>query len=146
MTLHRLLIDGEDWQLVADGLGGMAAGDITLQVSNLATRFGSAGLVITEATAVAPEGRISPQDLGIWGDDHVEPPVQKRALHPLPFGRRHPAVDERELDVAEDVEITDEVECLEDEADGARTDPRALRLLEKGVVGELGSACAGPPH
>lgn len=34
---------------------------------------GGAGLVITEATAVAPEGRISPQDLGIWSDDHVEP-------------------------------------------------------------------------
>jgi 2,4-dienoyl-CoA reductase-like NADH-dependent reductase (Old Yellow Enzyme family) len=27
--------------------------------------------VLTEATAVLPEGRISPQDLGIWSDDHV---------------------------------------------------------------------------
>ena len=34
---------------------------------------GGAGLVLTEATAVVPEGRISPQDLGIWSDDHVEP-------------------------------------------------------------------------
>lgn len=34
---------------------------------------GGAGLVFTEATAVLPEGRISPQDLGIWSDDHVEP-------------------------------------------------------------------------
>jgi len=33
---------------------------------------GGAGLVMTEATAVAPEGRISPQDLGIWSDDHIE--------------------------------------------------------------------------
>ena len=33
---------------------------------------GRAGLVFTEATAVAPEGRISPQDLGIWKDEHVE--------------------------------------------------------------------------
>src|SRR5436190_4274259 len=33
---------------------------------------GGAGLVITEATAVVPEGRISPQDLGIWSDDHIE--------------------------------------------------------------------------
>lgn len=32
---------------------------------------GGAGLVITEATAVSAEGRISPQDLGIWSDDHV---------------------------------------------------------------------------
>jgi 2,4-dienoyl-CoA reductase-like NADH-dependent reductase (Old Yellow Enzyme family) len=34
---------------------------------------GGAGLVITEATAVTPEGRISPQDLGLWCDDQVEP-------------------------------------------------------------------------
>src|SRR5512135_867508 len=33
---------------------------------------GGAGLVMTEATAVLPEGRISPQDLGIWSDTHVE--------------------------------------------------------------------------
>ena len=34
---------------------------------------GGAGLVMTEATAISPEGRISPQDLGIWGDNHIEP-------------------------------------------------------------------------
>src|SRR5438046_6882997 len=33
---------------------------------------GGAGLVMTEATAVLPEGRISPQDLGIWSDGHIE--------------------------------------------------------------------------
>ena len=33
---------------------------------------GGAGLVLTEATAVLPEGRISPQDLGIWEDGHIE--------------------------------------------------------------------------
>ncbi len=33
---------------------------------------GHAGLVFTEATAVVPEGRISPQDLGIWKDEHIE--------------------------------------------------------------------------
>lgn len=32
---------------------------------------GGAGLVITEAAAVTPEGRISPQDLGIWDDAHI---------------------------------------------------------------------------
>ncbi|GAC1419134.1 MAG: NADH:flavin oxidoreductase/NADH oxidase [Flavisolibacter sp.] len=32
---------------------------------------GGAGLVFTEATAVAPEGRISPSDLGIWKEDHL---------------------------------------------------------------------------
>jgi 2,4-dienoyl-CoA reductase-like NADH-dependent reductase (Old Yellow Enzyme family) len=33
---------------------------------------GGAALVMTEATAVLPEGRISPQDLGIWDDGHIE--------------------------------------------------------------------------
>lgn len=33
---------------------------------------GGAGLVMTEATAVEARGRISPQDLGIWKDEHVE--------------------------------------------------------------------------
>lgn len=32
---------------------------------------GGAGLVLTEAAAVTPEGRISPQDLGIWDDAHI---------------------------------------------------------------------------
>ncbi|WP_142827893.1 NADPH dehydrogenase NamA [Planococcus soli] len=32
---------------------------------------GGVGLIITEATAVQPEGRISSRDLGIWDDSHV---------------------------------------------------------------------------
>jgi 2,4-dienoyl-CoA reductase-like NADH-dependent reductase (Old Yellow Enzyme family) len=44
-----------DWHLVH--LGSRAAG--------------GAGLVIVEATAVLPEGRISPGDTGIWSDEHV---------------------------------------------------------------------------
>jgi 2,4-dienoyl-CoA reductase-like NADH-dependent reductase (Old Yellow Enzyme family) len=38
---------------------------------------GGAGVVFTEATAVSPEGRISPSDLGIWSDAHA------RALAPI---------------------------------------------------------------
>lgn len=34
---------------------------------------GGAGLVFTEAAAVTPEGRISPQDLGVWSEAHFEP-------------------------------------------------------------------------
>lgn len=51
--------DGEadDWHLVH--LGSRAVG--------------GAGLVMTEATAVSPEGRIAPGDLGIWADKHIEP-------------------------------------------------------------------------
>jgi 2,4-dienoyl-CoA reductase-like NADH-dependent reductase (Old Yellow Enzyme family) len=46
-----------DWHLVH--LGSRAAG--------------GAGLVLTEAVAVTPNGRISPKDLGIWSDEHIEP-------------------------------------------------------------------------
>jgi 2,4-dienoyl-CoA reductase-like NADH-dependent reductase (Old Yellow Enzyme family) len=51
-------IDGfaNDWHLVH--LGSRASG--------------GAGLIIQEATAVAHEGRISPEDLGIWKDEHIE--------------------------------------------------------------------------
>lgn len=37
---------------------------------------GGAGLIITEAAAITPEGRISPGDLGIWKDEHI--PFLKR--------------------------------------------------------------------
>src|SRR3954466_6791380 len=40
---------------------------------HLGTRaVGGAGLIILEASAVTEEGRISPDDLGIWKDEHVE--------------------------------------------------------------------------
>lgn len=47
----------DDWHLVH--LGSRAAG--------------GAGLVFTEATAVTAQGRITPGDLGIWDDKHIEP-------------------------------------------------------------------------
>jgi 2,4-dienoyl-CoA reductase-like NADH-dependent reductase (Old Yellow Enzyme family) len=46
-----------DWHLVH--LGSRAVGGVAL--------------VMVEATAVTPEGRISPGDLGIWADQHIEP-------------------------------------------------------------------------
>lgn len=39
--------------------------------------LGGVGLIVVEATAVSPEGRISPSDLGIWSDDHA------RAFRPI---------------------------------------------------------------
>src|SRR3954452_19732281 len=33
---------------------------------------GQVGLIIVEATAITPQGRISPRDLGIWSDDHIK--------------------------------------------------------------------------
>lgn len=47
----------DDWHLVH--LGSRAVG--------------GAGLVMVEATAVTPQGRITPGDLGIWDDAHIEP-------------------------------------------------------------------------
>lgn len=42
-------------------------------LTHLASRaVGGAGLVVTEAAAVMPEGRISPADLGLWSDRHTE--------------------------------------------------------------------------
>lgn len=34
--------------------------------------IGGAGLIIQEATAVSPSGRITPGDLGLWDDGHIE--------------------------------------------------------------------------
>jgi 2,4-dienoyl-CoA reductase-like NADH-dependent reductase (Old Yellow Enzyme family) len=40
---------------------------------NLGSRaVGGAALLIAEATGVSPEGRISPEDLGLWKDEHIE--------------------------------------------------------------------------
>ncbi len=52
---------------------------------------GGAGLVMIEASAVLPEGRISIGDLGIWKDEHIEKLAQIARVHPL-AGRacRHP--------------------------------------------------------
>jgi 2,4-dienoyl-CoA reductase-like NADH-dependent reductase (Old Yellow Enzyme family) len=49
--------------------------------------IGGAAAVITEASAVLPEGRISPDDLGIWKDEHV--PMLARAAE---FVAAHGAV------------------------------------------------------
>lgn len=48
---------------------------------------GGAGIVIAEATAVSPEGRITPGCAGLWSDLHVEPLV--RINH---FVKKHGAV------------------------------------------------------
>jgi 2,4-dienoyl-CoA reductase-like NADH-dependent reductase (Old Yellow Enzyme family) len=41
---------------------------------HLGTRaVGGAGLILTEAAAVVPEGRITPEDVGVWSEAHFEP-------------------------------------------------------------------------
>jgi 2,4-dienoyl-CoA reductase-like NADH-dependent reductase (Old Yellow Enzyme family) len=37
-----------------------------------ARAIGGAALVMQEATSVSPEGRITPEDLGIWSNEHLE--------------------------------------------------------------------------
>lgn len=53
---------------------GRAVGTVTdWHIAHLAARaVGGAALVCVEATAVLPDGRISPSDLGIWSDDHID--------------------------------------------------------------------------
>jgi hypothetical protein len=51
---------------------------------------GGAGLVMVEATAVSPEGRISPADSGIYLDDHV-PPFARIARFLKQYGGPSPA-------------------------------------------------------
>lgn len=34
---------------------------------------GGFGMVMTETTAISPEGRITPEDTGLWSDDQIEP-------------------------------------------------------------------------
>ncbi|KAK0199672.1 hypothetical protein DFS33DRAFT_1387981 [Desarmillaria ectypa] len=51
--------------------GGMATPWHTGHLGGIFTR--GPGLTFVEATAVSPEGRISPNDLGIWSDDHIAP-------------------------------------------------------------------------
>lgn len=42
-------------------------------ITHYVTRaVGGVGLIMVEATGVAPEGRISYNDLGIWSDEHIE--------------------------------------------------------------------------
>lgn len=48
--------------------------------------IGGTGLIIVEATAIAPEGRITPGDLGLWNDAHIE-----GLTHIAAFIHRHSA-------------------------------------------------------
>ncbi|WP_382305225.1 NADH:flavin oxidoreductase/NADH oxidase [Herbiconiux sp. UC225_62] len=54
-------------QYSADRRDGVPTDWHLVHLGSFAT--GGAGLVFTEATAVSPEGRIAPQDLGLWNDD-----------------------------------------------------------------------------
>ncbi|MEU1509824.1 NADH:flavin oxidoreductase/NADH oxidase [Kitasatospora sp. NPDC005748] len=77
-TLRSLTVPNRVWMAamcqysaVPDGDGAGVPTD--WHFTHLAARAtGGTGLIVTEATAVSPEGRISPYDLGIWNDTQVE--------------------------------------------------------------------------
>ncbi|MFJ3791220.1 NADH:flavin oxidoreductase/NADH oxidase [Kitasatospora sp. NPDC090091] len=73
-TLRALTVANRIWmpamcQYSAAPDGAEAGVPTDWHFTHLAARAtGGTGLIITEATAVSPEGRISPYDLGIWND------------------------------------------------------------------------------
>ncbi|WP_351235188.1 NADH:flavin oxidoreductase/NADH oxidase [Streptomyces sp. NPDC002133] len=77
-TLRLLTVPNRVWMAPmcqysaeADGPNAGVPGD--WHFAHYAARAtGGTGLILTEATAVSPEGRISPHDLGIWNDTQVE--------------------------------------------------------------------------
>ncbi|WP_030901894.1 NADH:flavin oxidoreductase/NADH oxidase [Streptomyces sp. NRRL F-5126] len=77
-TLRSLTIPNRVWmapmcQYSAAATGRDAGAPADWHFAHIAARAtGGTGLVITEATAVSPEGRISPYDLGIWNDTQAE--------------------------------------------------------------------------
>ncbi|MGW1795073.1 NADH:flavin oxidoreductase/NADH oxidase [Streptomyces sp. NPDC001984] len=77
-TLRELTIPNRVWmppmcQYSAEPEGAQAGVPHDWHVAHYAARAtGGTGLIIMEATAVSPEGRISPYDLGIWNDTQVE--------------------------------------------------------------------------
>ncbi|MFV8183867.1 MULTISPECIES: NADH:flavin oxidoreductase/NADH oxidase [unclassified Streptomyces] len=77
-TLRELTIPNRVWmapmcQYSAESEGPGTGTPNDWHFTHLAARAaGGTGLILTEATAVSPEGRISPYDLGIWNDTQVE--------------------------------------------------------------------------
>ncbi|MEV2246710.1 NADH:flavin oxidoreductase/NADH oxidase [Streptomyces sp. NPDC049970] len=77
-TLRSLSIPNRVWMAPMCQYSAEASGPGTGTVNDwhyahyAARAVGGTGLVLVEATAVSPEGRISPADLGIWNDRQVE--------------------------------------------------------------------------
>ncbi|GLV74333.1 NADH:flavin oxidoreductase/NADH oxidase [Streptomyces hygroscopicus] len=77
VTLRSLTIPNRLWmapmcQYSADPDGAAGVPHDWHFVHYGARAAGGTGLILVEATAVSPEGRISPGDLGIWNDTQVE--------------------------------------------------------------------------
>lgn len=75
ITLRGLTVSNRVWlapmcQYSCENRDGMPGHWHLVHLGARAT--GGFGLILTEAAAVLPEGRISPQDAGIWSDAHAE--------------------------------------------------------------------------
>ncbi|MFF9055809.1 NADH:flavin oxidoreductase/NADH oxidase [Streptomyces erythrochromogenes] len=77
-TLRSVTVPNRVWmaamcQYSAEAFGPNAGVATDWHFAHYAARAtGGTGLIVQEATAVSPEGRISPYDLGIWNDTQVE--------------------------------------------------------------------------
>lgn len=77
-TLRSLTVPNRVWmapmcQYSADETGPNAGVATDWHFAHYASRAtGGTGLILVEATAVSPEGRISPADLGLWNDTQTE--------------------------------------------------------------------------
>ncbi|MFH8341981.1 NADH:flavin oxidoreductase/NADH oxidase [Streptomyces sp. AM6-12] len=78
VTLREVTIPNRVWmppmcQYSAEPEGPLAGAPNDWHVAHYGARAtGGTGLIVVEATAVSPEGRISPYDLGLWNDTQVE--------------------------------------------------------------------------
>ncbi|MFG3342201.1 NADH:flavin oxidoreductase/NADH oxidase [Glycomyces sp. NPDC048151] len=78
ITLRGTTIPNRIWmapmcQYSADDTGPATGAPNDWHLQHYGSRAaGGPGLILVEATAIAPEGRISPMDLGIWNDTQVE--------------------------------------------------------------------------
>jgi 2,4-dienoyl-CoA reductase-like NADH-dependent reductase (Old Yellow Enzyme family) len=78
ITLRGITVPNRIWmapmcQYSADAAGPATGAPNDWHVQHYGSRAaGGPGLILVEATAIVPEGRISPEDLGIWNDTQVE--------------------------------------------------------------------------
>ncbi|GLX50584.1 oxidoreductase [Streptomyces hygroscopicus subsp. hygroscopicus] len=78
LTLREVTIPNRVWmppmcQYSAEPEGPLTGAPNDWHFAHYGARAtGGTGLIVVEATAVSPEGRISPYDLGLWNDTQVE--------------------------------------------------------------------------
>jgi NADPH2 dehydrogenase len=70
VTFRNRLVNGPTSLFTCDGLDGRATAFHMTHMGSHA--IGGAGLILTEAAAVSPEGRTCLEDLGCWSDEHGE--------------------------------------------------------------------------